>query len=180
MTYFLRAPHRIGGYEGALKHDICAQMTSLPSHHWIGDNKYECEQRINRAVDGWVVAISFSILALLVTSFVWNFPTYVGNFISGIVACCKPPTSTAPFKPVLTADEIAKAAEISQKIKDGKLERKRLEKVDVFFKQFVIHLNALPSTTTVQAALLPFKEMIANQVCVPVQEPAVAGQQLLK
>ena len=37
--------------------------------------------RITRAVDGWLVALITTLVALLVLSFVWNFPSIMVNLL---------------------------------------------------------------------------------------------------
>lgn len=75
--YFLNAPLRLGGWEGADFADICASLTSIPSSHWMGNDirRLDCEARITRAVASWTAAVICGLVVMFVTLMVWNFPT---------------------------------------------------------------------------------------------------------
>ena len=48
--FYLFAPLRIGGWEGAEYADVCAHLTTIPSAHWMAtfDRQQECARRIAR------------------------------------------------------------------------------------------------------------------------------------
>lgn len=83
--YYLNAPLRLGGSEGADIIDICSTLTSLPSSHWHGEERrFECGLRITRAVDSWTTALLYSILVVFLTSFVAKSPEHIKSTISGV------------------------------------------------------------------------------------------------
>ena len=53
--YFLHAPRNAFGYEGAEYYDICKDITSVSSLHWI-DNRELCEKTIDKHIGSYTTA----------------------------------------------------------------------------------------------------------------------------
>jgi hypothetical protein len=138
--YYLNAPLRIGGWEGADFSDICSSLTSLPSSHFVGDiRRLECEMRINRAVSSWTTALWFGFLLLFLSATFWNFPTLLYRAGVGLLTFTK-------FKV-----EDDKKKERNEKTKATKDMNKRNAKSHEFLLQLVAYSSQNPSITLHEA-----------------------------
>ena len=169
--YYRHAPYKLGGWEGAHSADICASLTTM-SAALYDKHVVECELRIQRAEDAWVVAVAISILMLIIVALVMSVPSVLRATVGGIVGCCcgnraaaPPPPPPAPPVPVPLPVLQPKRGALTDAQKDRAREtrrandaiKKRNADIARWAETFVHYLATLPPDTTIGTMLQSYR-----------------------
>jgi len=82
--YFLNAPKKLGGFEGAEPHDICHLLTGMSSLHFLAseNNVIDCYNKMENTFNAYTVAFIFIMLNFITLIMLWNFFPIVRAFLS--------------------------------------------------------------------------------------------------
>ena len=76
--YFLNAPRNLFGYAGSDYYDICKEITSVSSSHWI-ENKEQCEITIDKHIASYTTALLMIVVPYLIFYFITTFKFFTGK-----------------------------------------------------------------------------------------------------
>jgi hypothetical protein len=76
--YFLNAPRNLFGYAGSDYFDICKEITSVSSSHWI-ENKEQCEITIDKHIASYTTALLMIVVPYLIFYFITTFKFFTGK-----------------------------------------------------------------------------------------------------
>jgi len=76
--YFLNAPRNLFGYAGSEYFDICKEITSVSSSHWV-QNKHQCEITIDKHIASYTTALLMIVVPYLMFSFITTFKFYTAK-----------------------------------------------------------------------------------------------------
>ena len=82
--YFLNAPKKLGGFEGAEPHDICHLLTGLSSSHFLSseNNIIDCYNKMENTFNAYTVAFIFIMVNFITLIMLWNFFPIFKGFLS--------------------------------------------------------------------------------------------------
>jgi hypothetical protein len=76
--YFLKAPRKLFGFEGAEYYDICKELTSISSTHWI-ENKEICLSTIEKHIGAFTTALLMISVPYFLFYFLKSFKLFTGK-----------------------------------------------------------------------------------------------------